>query len=382
MRAGDAADQVFAELRTGPLAPRQPVRAYGQEGDDKLGGTQLADVLSGGPGEDELRSGFGDDALYGGPGIDLMDGGRGNDSLFLADATGGIAGAPAPEGLLDPRTATPAVPDFADGGDGTDTALYTGEDRPVEIDLLARTSSGAAAGDAFTAVENLAGGTAADRLAGDEGPNRLTGGDGGLRLTGRGGDDTLVGGRGSDTLDGGPGDDDIVGTGVQRDLLYGRDGDDVIGTSPGGLLDGGDGDDVTYFALVRPVTDLLTVDCGLGEDVGATAPRVRVLSGCEHATFADGPGGMRVRRALVVWGRRATTLVRAPAGERGRLVLRDRRTGRRLGAARWRGTGANARVSFRLPVSAARRAHRIAVVDATLEEAGRDPLRAPVTLVG
>lgn len=110
----------------------------GGAGNDQLWGSVGADVLSGNAGDDTLHGGPGDDALIDGPGNDTLYGDAGDDQFF--DATVGLAS-------LAARNDTPSLAeladlfrafggndvdragagnDFVDGGDGVDTAHYSG----------------------------------------------------------------------------------------------------------------------------------------------------------------------------------------------------------------------------------------------------------------
>ena len=143
---------------------------------ENLTGSDFADTLAGNVGANMLTGGAGADSLSGSDGNDTLDGGSQNDTLE------GGAGA-----------------DSLVGGNGTDTASYAAAAAGIVASLAAPgTSTGDAAGDTYSAVENLTGSAFADILAGESGANRLSGG---------GGDDTLAGGAGADTLDGGTGTD-------------------------------------------------------------------------------------------------------------------------------------------------------------------------------
>jgi hypothetical protein len=62
-------------------------------GDDRLGGDELRNVISGSRGDDVVRGAGGNDELRDGPGEDLLDGGAGNDVLASGfDATGSFSG--------------------------------------------------------------------------------------------------------------------------------------------------------------------------------------------------------------------------------------------------------------------------------------------------
>jgi Ca2+-binding RTX toxin-like protein len=167
-------------------APSDPVPT---DGNDSLVGTA----------DDELlEAGLGDDTLAGTAGRDTLSGGAGDD-LLIASSDG---------------------QDLFDGGDDTDTVDYTGSEGRVLVDLqsdvggtgfAAFFQAGASAGDLFSDVENVLGGTMSDNLRGDGGDNHLQGGGVSDRLYGRAGDDTLDGGTGADALYGNSGADVMTG---------------------------------------------------------------------------------------------------------------------------------------------------------------------------
>jgi Ca2+-binding RTX toxin-like protein len=94
-----------------------------------------------------------------------------------------------------------------DGGNGIDTAVFTGP-FGVKIDLAAGTVSGRRGKGAVTNIERVIGSWASDSFKGDDGPNYFFGDDGDDVARGRGGDDTLDGWTGNDVLHGGDGNDD------------------------------------------------------------------------------------------------------------------------------------------------------------------------------
>lgn len=191
----------------------------------------------------------GDDALTGGNGNDTLIGGRGADQLT--------------------------------GGAGSDTASYAQSAAPVQISLVAGTSTGGdAQGDQLFGIENLIGSAFNDVLIGDANNNNLDGGAGNDSLNGGDGDDTLLGGAGSDTLAGGAGSDVVVG-GAGSDTITPGEGSDVVGGLTGNdaidldeltqeldevHLRGGDGQDtVTNF---NPASDLIVfLDNGVNDGV-------------------------------------------------------------------------------------------------------------------
>jgi serralysin len=119
-------------------------------------------VLSGLAGNDMLSGGAGDDILIGGAGADTLNGGTGIDTASYATAAAGV------------------------------TANLT----------TAAQNTGDAAGDIYTAIENLLGSAFADTLVGDGNANVIEGGTGNDTLTGNAGNDTFVfhAGFGLDTI--------------------------------------------------------------------------------------------------------------------------------------------------------------------------------------
>ncbi|TSD81404.1 hypothetical protein FFK22_042410, partial [Mycobacterium sp. KBS0706] len=104
---------------------------------------------------------------------------------------------------------------------------YQAEASGVGVNLATGNASGAAAGDTYVSIENVAGSNFDDQLTGDAGANTLAG---------NGGGDTLDGGAGADILNGGDGDDALRG-GAGADLLDGGAGRDTAGyyTSAAGV---------------------------------------------------------------------------------------------------------------------------------------------------
>jgi len=168
--AGEAAGDVFVAI-------------------ENLAGSFLADTLAG----DALAN-----RIDGLAGNDLLLGRAGNDTLVAADGDDTLEGG--------------AGADALHGGAGADWAVYWDAAAGVRADLTTAAGSvGEAAGDLFTAIENLAGSSFADTLLGDALANRIDGLAGNDLLLGRAGSDTLVGGDGADTLQGGTGADALHG---------------------------------------------------------------------------------------------------------------------------------------------------------------------------
>ncbi len=197
-------------------------------GIENLIGTNESDIIQGSSGDNALVGFGGDDEISGGGGDDLLKGGAGQDFLF---------------GGLGNDTAS-----FASALSGVAASLWTGLG-----------TAGEAMGDAYGAIENLAGGAAADTLEGDNVANLLVGGGGDDLLIGRAGDDTVDGGAGSDTasfasatgtvivdLEAGTASDGEGGTDLLiaiENAIGGGFSDVLAGSRSDNRLDGGAGDD-------------------------------------------------------------------------------------------------------------------------------------------
>lgn len=132
---------------------------------DWIVGTGIAETLVGGGGADSLFGSGGDDILEGGAGADNLDGGTGNNTASYANALS-----------VDDKTG-------------------------VTVSLIApETNTGEAAGDSFTAIQNLVGSAFDDMLTGNGSANKLFGGAGNDILDGGSGSDELTGGLGDDTF--------------------------------------------------------------------------------------------------------------------------------------------------------------------------------------
>ncbi|HEX8444080.1 MAG TPA: M10 family metallopeptidase C-terminal domain-containing protein [Allosphingosinicella sp.] len=157
----------------------------GDAGANVIDGAAGNDTLEGKGGKDTIDGGAGADTLLGGADDDTLDGGEGDDLLIGGEGA-----------------------DKKNGGSGRDVASYRFATAAVAASLLTlKGTAGEAAGDTFTGIEDLEGGSAGDTLEGDALANTLTGLAGSDRLTGGSGDDRLNGGEGADVLDGGAGFD-------------------------------------------------------------------------------------------------------------------------------------------------------------------------------
>jgi serralysin len=176
-------------------------KANGGSGNDTLVGNDANNVLQGKAGDDTIKGGMGADHVNGEDGNDTLIGGEGADALF--------------------------------GGIGQDTASYESAAAGVVADMSSTTgTTGDAAGDTFSGVENLTGSKYADTLRGDSGANTILGGAGADAISGRGGADTINGGAGVDSLTGGLDNDTFVFRANEAN------GDTVVDFIGNGLLAG------------------------------------------------------------------------------------------------------------------------------------------------
>ncbi|MDB5706725.1 MAG: hemolysin-type calcium-binding repeat family protein [Sphingomonas bacterium] len=242
----------------------------GTTGNDTLTGTDYADDMRGFAGADSLSGGGGFDLLDGSDGNDVLDGGAGNDTLTggndLDTLLGGDGNDMLSGGNGDDLLIGGLGADFINGGAGIDTVSYEDNQGAVFVNLTLHQGFGnSAAGDSYTAVENVRGSIFDDTMIGDGGANRLEGGDGNDVLRGAIGADALVGGNGLDTAS----YEDNQGS-VFVNLLTGQGfnnaaqgdsfssienltgsifADYFIGSDGANTLDGGAGDDVLLGAL-------------------------------------------------------------------------------------------------------------------------------------
>jgi Ca2+-binding RTX toxin-like protein len=164
----------------------------GGTGNDRLTGSNAANLLDGGGGDDTLNGGDAADTLRGGLGNDTLEGGNGNDTLDAEAAPNGN--------------------DTMRGGAGIDLVTYGARGSQINVTMDGLTPGGES-GEAdriATDVENLRAGPADDMVVGNDLDNLLEGGDGIDQLSGAAGDDTIDGEAGEDTIDCGPGDGDVL----------------------------------------------------------------------------------------------------------------------------------------------------------------------------
>ncbi|HEX8103162.1 MAG TPA: hypothetical protein VF533_11140 [Solirubrobacteraceae bacterium] len=234
VHGGDGADDLYVYDGSTTL----PVlTAYGDGGDDAIGGSDAADTLNGGAGKDSLRGQDGADHLYGNADGDVLEGGAGGDRLDGGDGDDRLNG----DGYA------AAAADTFNGGAGADTADYAQRSDALKLSLDGVANDGGLyEGDDLGPnmdVEDVVGGSGDDVIRGNGAANDLNTGPGGTdSLWGLGGDDTLKATVYADggAFRGGEGDDTLDGTSEMSQYVtptgasyYGGAGDDLLLTANG-----------------------------------------------------------------------------------------------------------------------------------------------------
>ncbi len=293
----------------------------GGAGDDTLGGSSGANIIEGGAGNDTISGFGGRDVLNGGLGIDIVDfqtfatvglkvslvttaaQSLGSNGIVTLSGFEQISGSNFADILTGDRFANALFgndgDDILEGGAGADvlvggsntsagdTAVYStsliGVTVNLSLDGAAQASSGDAAGDVLSGIENLVGSGKADTLTGDDGDNLIEGGLGNDVLDGGAGTDSAsyaratsgvkvnlslstaqntVGG-GTDTL---TGFENLHGSKL-ADTLAGNDGDNVLTGGMGlDILTGGLGSDTFVYLNLAEKGDRIT-DFQSGVDI-------------------------------------------------------------------------------------------------------------------
>ncbi len=229
----------------------------GLGGNDTLDGKDGDDTLDGADGNDRLLGGYGDDVLLGGDGDDTLNGGDGDDTLNGGDGDDSISDYQ--QGDVD----------IIDGGSGLDRLFIDLSESTVGVHFAIE--------DNLSGIAMLADGTQISNiewvwLSGSDSAlygDSLTGGQFDDSLAGNGGDDTLVGADGNDYLAGGHDDD----------VLLGGNGDDIFEVKfeaghGADSIDGGAGIDTVYivathsdigldFTLAANSNDTVVVSAGI-----------------------------------------------------------------------------------------------------------------------
>ncbi len=226
---------VFADgsVSASSVTDGNPGPINGDDSDNTLTGTPIADEMHGLGGNDTLSGLAGEDVLEGGEGNDVLDGGTGVDTASYASATQGVSVSLAVTGPQDT------------GGAGIDTLV---------------------------SIENLTGSNHNDILTGNAGANTLNGG---------AGDDILNGGAGADVLHGGAGDDILIG-GAGADVLDGGDGFDLVSYET----------DTFVFPILNITIIDISGEGGVGDDAGDTFANIEGVIGTSHSDFIIGRVGV------------------------------------------------------------------------------------------
>ncbi len=198
--------------------------------------------------------------------------------------------------------------DVIDGGDGVDTADYSGNTTGISVTLVKGAGTVFVTGsltdrDTLKHIENITGGAGNDTITGDSGNNSIFGGGGADVLDGGGGSDTVdfsdktadisldlsfpsfltIGGATEDTISnfenvvGGAGNDYLLGMSGQANALAGENGNDTLfgrgAAAPikgvqqaGDSLYGGAGNDTFYLEANSPLGKNAILDGGVGLD--------------------------------------------------------------------------------------------------------------------
>ncbi|XP_039658368.1 uncharacterized protein LOC120560191 [Perca fluviatilis] len=177
------------------LSKVHTVQGCPSQSNDILGNDQ-DNALIGGWKDDALEGGAGDDTLIGGNGDDLLIGGLGDDTLYGEDGNDTMMGDSGRDVFLPGPGA-----DLVDGGPGRDTVVYRGDPdtgKGVYVNLLTGQGRYAdAEGDVLKDVEIVIGTVYSDILVSGYESSLLKGSDGNDILVSTGGD-YLVGGDGND----------------------------------------------------------------------------------------------------------------------------------------------------------------------------------------
>ena len=254
---------------------------------DILTGDDEANRIEGGDGADVISGAGGDDVILDGDGADTASGGTGDDTFFAGDGA-----------------------DAYDGGDHTDTVDFKHAGAGVSADLAGGGSAGIAAGDTYTAIENLLGSAFGDTLTGNGEANVIDGREGADVLRGGGGADEIRDGTGNDTVYGDAGDDLFI-AGAGADAYDGGDDTDTVefknaeagveaSLSGGGTGGIAAGDSFAFIEnlLGSDYDDVLTGDDGAnrivgrdGNDIISGGAGPDILEGGEgHDIIDGGPG--------------------------------------------------------------------------------------------
>ena len=267
-----------------------------------INGTNGGEILVGGEASDLINARAGTDVLEGRGGNDVLHGDTNNDSLFGGEGNDVLDGGPdaAADGSFGSDT------DKLDGGNGIDTADYSGVQHGMTVNLFQGISLGQGNVDTLVSIENITGTNFNDILTGDDGANLIQGADGNDVLNGGGGDDFLSAGIGNDLLKGDTGKDLLIGS-RGADKLTGGSGADTFrffSTNDGGV-GAANRDVINDFKHTVDKIDLHFVDANIGATgnqdfafIGgnnfSAAGQVRVVSEGDHTVVQINTAGTGV----------------------------------------------------------------------------------------
>jgi Ca2+-binding RTX toxin-like protein len=207
--AGAGFDRVsLADVSISAFDSLAATSVSGQEGEDRLIGSEIGDDLLGGGGVDALLGGRGRDHLVPGPGGGEVMGGKGRDTVSAAgDGDWQVNDARLRLVQADDVTALGSI-EVAVVKGGASANVITAGSFTGNLRL-----DGRAGGDLLQSGagnDKLVGGDGNDFVQAGSGDDQLEGGPGDDMLRGESGNDELRGGAGDDTCRGGPGADSVV----------------------------------------------------------------------------------------------------------------------------------------------------------------------------
>ncbi len=302
------------DLRSITLSDGDIAAINGNDGNDTIYGSKIADTINGGNGDDHLAGGLGDDIIDGGIGDDHIDGqsgadyitgGLGNDTIV---ASGGdtLFGDDGNDTFL--AFGNNGINSF-DGGTGFNTLAAAAKNVNIGIGSITNVQLITSAGFENVSIIGSANSDVLDftniQLVGIK---SIIAGGGDDIITGSAGADTLIGGAGIDTLNGGAGLDVLTG-GLGADILTGGNGNDVFRDSIKSLTgdritDFGVGDVIDITNLKTPGattfaydnnTHLLSIDPdGAGKVKAFTITLDGIFDATHFVAVGDGTGGTAI----------------------------------------------------------------------------------------
>ncbi len=230
-----------------------PTTLSGGDGNDRLTGSILGELLQGNAGNDTLDGAHANDSLDGGTGDDSLKGDIGNDLLFGGDGNDTLEGFDGNDSLSGDANYDSLIGGWGNdtinggtGGDGISYNLQVGlRDLKVNISFDGVVNDLEILPNGTVYTDTLVG--AYEYVVGSAGNDTLTGSDAIPELLfGMDGDDLLQGaglGFNGDDLHGGNGNDTLLG-GLGIDVFFGDAGNDsLVGGGGGSEFRGGTGSD-------------------------------------------------------------------------------------------------------------------------------------------